>query len=78
MRENVGAATAHASHRILRAVLSFGVRRGHLGHNPAQALRIPRVKPRKVPQLTPGTIQAVVEAMEPRYQAMTLTMALAG
>lgn len=78
VRENVGAATAHASYRILRAVLSFGVRRGHLGHNPAQALRIPGVKPRKVPQLTPGTIQAVVEAMEPRYQAMTLTMALAG
>jgi integrase len=78
VRENVGAATAHASYRILRAVLSFGVRRGHLGHNPAQALRIPGVKPRKVPRLTPQTIQAVVEAMEPRYQAMTLTMALAG
>jgi integrase len=78
VRESVGAATAHASYRILRAVLSFGVRRGHLGHNPAQALRIPGVKPRKVPRLTPQTIQAVVEAMEPRYKTMTLTMALAG
>jgi integrase len=78
VRESVGAATAHASYRILRAVLSFGVRRGHLAHNPAQALRIPGVKPRRVPNLTADTIHAVVEAIEPRYRAMTLTMALAG
>jgi hypothetical protein len=54
IRESVGDATrghatAHACYRLLRAVLSYAVRRGHLAHNPAQALRIPGVKPRKPP-----------------------------
>jgi integrase len=78
LRETVGVATAHACYRLLRAVLGFGVRRGYLARNPAEKLRIPGVKPRRSPNLTPQTIQAITEAIEPRHKAMTLVMALAG
>jgi len=78
LSKSVGTATGHASYRILRAVLSFGVRRGYLTRNPAQALRIRGVKSRKAPDLSAQTIQAIAEGIEGRYRAMVLTMALSG
>ena len=63
-------ATVHQVHRTLRTALGEAERRGHLGRNPAQLVRPPRIQPELVEPFTLDEIQRLLAAaMEHRNRA---------
>lgn len=48
----VGARTVRSYHRVFSMILKYAVRDGRLGRNPADGIRLPRVRPKKHPYLT--------------------------
>ncbi|MCI0156385.1 site-specific integrase [Leifsonia shinshuensis] len=48
----VGARTVGSYHRVFSMILKYAVRDGRLGRNPADGIRLPRIRPKKHPYLT--------------------------
>jgi integrase len=48
----VGARTVRSYHRVFSMILKYAVRDGRLGRNPADGIRLPRIRPKKHPYLT--------------------------
>lgn len=48
----VGARTFRSYHRVFSMILKYAVRAGRLARNPADGIRLPRIRPKKHPYLT--------------------------
>lgn len=70
-------ATVHQVHRTLRTALGEAERRGHLGRNPAQLVRPPRIQPELVEPFTLDEIQRVLSAAKERRNGARWAIALA-
>ena len=70
-------ATAHQVHRTVRTALGEAVRRGHLGRNPAQFVRPPRIQQELVEPFTLQEVQLVLTAAKERRNGARWAIALA-
>ncbi len=70
-------ATAHQVHRTVRTALGEAVRRGHLGRNPAQLVRPPRIQQELVEPFTLEEVQLVLTAAKERRNGARWAIALA-
>lgn len=70
-------ATVHQVHRTLRTALGEAERRAHLGRNPAQLVRPPRIQPDPVEPFTVYEVQRVLAAAQERRNGARWAIALA-
>jgi integrase len=70
-------ATIHQAHRTLRTALGEAERRGHLGRNPAQLVRPPRIQPELVEPFSVEEVQRLLEAAHERRNGARWAIALA-
>lgn len=70
-------ATAHQVHRTVRSALGEALRRGHLGRNPAQIVRPPRIQQELVEPFTLQEVQQVLSAAKERRNGARWAIALA-
>lgn len=70
-------ATAHQVHRTLRTALGEAERRGHIGRNPAQLVRPPRIHPDLVEPFTLQEIQLLLAAAKQGRNGARWAIALA-
>ena len=70
-------ATAHQVHRTLRTALGEAERRGHIGRNPAQLVRPPRIQQDLVEPFTLQEVQLVLAAARERRNGARWAIALA-
>jgi integrase len=70
-------ATVHQVHRTLRTALGEAERRAHLGRNPAQPVRPPRIQPEPVEPFTVEEVQRLLAAAQERRNAARWAIALA-
>jgi integrase len=57
----VGARTVRSYHRVFSMILKYAVRDGRLGRNPADGIRLPRIRPKKHPYLTHAQLHELAE-----------------
>lgn len=78
MQENGSSAgTAHQVHRTFRAALNEAVRRGHLGRNPVQLAKAPRLDEEEVQPYTVEEVRRLLCAAERRRNPARWAVALA-
>ena len=70
-------ATARQAHRVLSLILSLAVRDGRLSRNPAEGVRLPRVRTPDKVFLTHAQVDALAEACAP-YQLLVRVLAYTG
>ncbi|MFF0729732.1 tyrosine-type recombinase/integrase [Streptomyces sp. NPDC004134] len=70
-------ATAHQVHRTFRTALNEAVRRGHLGRNPVQLAKAPKVEEYEVEPYTVGEVQRLLKAADRRRNSARWAVALA-
>lgn len=70
-------ATAHQVHRTLRSALGEAERRGHIGRNPAQIVRPPRIQHNLVEPFTLEEVQLVLATAKQRRNGARWAIALA-
>jgi integrase len=70
-------ATVHQVHRTLRTALGEAERRAHLGRNPAQLVRPPRIQAEPGEPFTINGVQRVLEAAQERRNSARWAIALA-
>ncbi|MFJ8097025.1 tyrosine-type recombinase/integrase [Streptomyces griseofuscus] len=70
-------ATAHQVHRTFRTALNEAVRRGHLGKNPVQLAKAPKVREREVEPYTVAEVQRLLKAASERRNSARWAVALA-
>ncbi|WP_328639550.1 site-specific integrase [Streptomyces canus] len=71
------AGTIHQIHRTLRTALNEAVRRGHLGRNPVQLAKAPRVREEEVEPYTVEEVQRLLRAADNRRNSARWAVALA-
>ncbi|TWV41317.1 site-specific integrase [Streptomyces misionensis] len=70
-------ATAHQVHRTFRAALNEAVRRGHLGKNPVQLAKAPKVGEYEVEPYTVAEVQRLLKAADRHRNSARWAVALA-
>ncbi len=70
-------ATVHQVHRTLRTALGEAERRAHLGRNPAQLVRPPRIQPEPVEPFSVEELRRLLAAAQDRRNAARWAIALA-
>lgn len=70
-------ATIHQAHRTLRTALGEAERRGHLGRNPAQLVRPPRIQQELVEPFSVEEVQRLLAAAHERRNGARWAIALA-
>ncbi|MEV8476547.1 site-specific integrase [Streptomyces sp. NPDC051173] len=70
-------ATAHQVHRTFRTALNEAVRRGHLGQNPVQLAKAPRVREEEVEPYSVEEVQRLLRAASKRRNSARWAVALA-
>jgi integrase len=70
-------ATVHQVHRTLRTALGEAERRGHLGRNPAQLVRPPRIQPEPVEPFSIDEVQRLLATAQTRRNRARWAIALA-
>ena len=68
--------TAHQAHRTVKTALNEAVRRGHLGRNPAQLAKAPRVEEQEVEPFTVEEAQRLLMAAADRRNGVRFAIAL--
>ncbi|MEV6018606.1 site-specific integrase [Streptomyces sp. NPDC051997] len=71
------AGTIHQIHRTFRTALNEAVRRGHLGRNPVQLAKAPRVREEEVEPYTVEEVQRLLRAADSRRNSARWAVALA-
>ncbi|MFF5024186.1 tyrosine-type recombinase/integrase [Streptomyces collinus] len=71
------AGTVHQIHRTFRTALNEAVRRGHLGRNPVQLAKAPRVREEEVEPYTVEEVQRLLRAADDRRNSARWAVALA-
>ncbi|MEV0174991.1 site-specific integrase [Streptomyces sp. NPDC050803] len=71
------AGTIHQIHRTFRTALNEAVRRGHLGRNPVQLARAPRIREEEVEPYTVAEVQRLLQAADSRRNSARWAVALA-
>ncbi|MFF2805753.1 tyrosine-type recombinase/integrase [Streptomyces sp. NPDC058000] len=71
------AGTIHQIHRTFRTALNEAVRRGHLGRNPVQLAKAPRVSEEEVEPYTVEEVQRLLRAADCRRNSARWAVALA-
>ncbi|MDX3308930.1 site-specific integrase [Streptomyces sp. ME08-AFT2] len=71
------AGTIHQIHRTFRTALNEAVRRGHLGRNPVQLAKAPRVREEEVEPYTVEEVQRLLRAADDRRNSARWAVALA-
>ncbi|UXY20746.1 site-specific integrase [Streptomyces cynarae] len=71
------AGTIHQIHRTFRTALNEAVRRGHLGRNPVQLAKAPRVREEEVEPYTVEEVQRLLRAADKRRNSARWAVALA-
>lgn len=71
------AGTIHQIHRTFRTALNEAVRRGHLGRNPVQLCKAPRVREEEVEPYTVEEVQRLLRAADKRRNSARWAVALA-
>ena len=71
------AGTIHQIHRTFRTALNEAVRRGHLGRNPVQLAKVPRVREEEVEPYNVEEVQRLLRAADDRRNAARWAVALA-
>ncbi|MYT30643.1 site-specific integrase [Streptomyces sp. MspMP-M5] len=71
------AATAHQAHRTFRAALNEAVRRGHLGKNPVQLAKAPKVGEYEVEPYSVQEVQRLLKAADRHRNSARWAVALA-
>lgn len=69
--------TTHQVHRTFRTALNEAVRRGHLGQNPVQLAKAPRVREEEVEPYTVEEVQRLLKAASERRNSARWAVALA-
>jgi integrase len=69
--------TAHQVHRTFRTALNEAVRRGHLGQNPVQWAKAPRVREEEVEPYNVDEVQRLLKAASERRNSARWAVALA-
>jgi integrase len=67
-----------AEYRTLNRLCSTAVRRGHLATNPVLAVDPPKVPKTEVHFLTAAEVEALADAIDPRYRAWVLVASFGG
>ncbi|MEU3981430.1 tyrosine-type recombinase/integrase [Streptomyces sp. NPDC026672] len=70
------AGTIHQIHRTFRTALNEAVRRGHLGRNPVQLAKAPRLREEEVEPYTVEEVQRLLRAADERRNAARWAVAL--
>jgi integrase len=70
--------TVHRHYRTLNRLCSTAVRRGHLATNPVLAVDPPKVPKTEVHFLTAAEVEALADAIDPRYRAWVLVASFGG
>lgn len=73
-----GAWTANLAYRVVRKAVRAAVDEGLLVRNPLANVRVPKPQRREVRILTSPEVQALAEAIEPRFRAMIYLSAYGG
>jgi integrase len=71
-------ASVHKAHQVLSKVLRSAVAAGLISKNPAENVPLPRQERTEMRMLTPVEVQALADAMDPRYRALVITAAYTG
>ncbi|MEU9055669.1 site-specific integrase [Streptomyces sp. NPDC048384] len=71
------AGTIHQIHRTFRTALNEAVRRGHLGRNPVQLAKAPRVREEEVEPYTVEEVQRLLQTADHRRNSARWAVALA-
>ncbi|MEU6984102.1 site-specific integrase [Streptomyces sp. NPDC046324] len=69
-------ATAHQAHRTFRTALNEAVRRGHLGQNPVQLAKAPRVREDEVEPYSVEEVRSLLRAADKRRNSARWAVAL--
>ncbi|MBY8345214.1 site-specific integrase [Streptomyces spinosirectus] len=69
--------TIHQIHRTFRTALNEAVRRGHLGRNPVQLAKAPRLREEEVEPYTVDEVQRLLRAADDRRNSARWAVALA-
>jgi integrase len=70
--------TVHRHYRTIKRLCSTAVRRGHLTVNPVNAVDPPKVPRTEMRFLTAEQVEAIADAMQPRYRAWVLVAGYGG
>jgi len=70
--------TVRKAHRLLNSALEAAVEDRLIARNPAARVDLPQQRKQEMRFLTVEEVDALVEAIDPRYRAMTLTVAHTG
>ena len=71
-------ATVHKAYQLLAAALDAAVESGLVGRSPCRGVRLPKLEATEMRFLNPDEINALSDAIDPRYVAMVLTAAYTG
>jgi integrase len=78
LRSGLGPRTVQVARQVLGRILQRAVEDGLIRTNPVRAVRPPAAAPKETRVPTTAEVEAVAEAIEPRYRAMVLVAAYAG
>jgi integrase len=70
--ERLAASTVHRHYRTIRRMLKVAVDRGRLARNPCDLVTPPKIPDREMHFLAVDEVQALAEAISPRYRAWVL------
>jgi integrase len=74
----LAAGSVHQAYRTLHLCLEAAVTCGHIGRNPLDGVKPPRLEAKPMKFLDAGQVEALADAIEPRYRALVLVGAYCG
>jgi hypothetical protein len=77
LSQRLAPSTVRCTYIVLNQLLGVAVERGMIALSPAKGVQLPRIVRTAACFLTPGELEQLAMAMEPRYRAMVLVMAWA-
>ena len=78
LSKRLSPASVHKAHQVLSKVLRSAVAAGLISKNAAENVPLPRQDRTEMRMLTPVEVQALADAMDPRYRAVVITAAYTG
>jgi integrase len=78
LRSGLGPRTVQVARQVLGRILQRAVEDGLIRTNPVRAVRPPAAAPKETRVPTTAEVEAVAEAIDPRYRAMVLVAAYGG
>jgi integrase len=78
LREGVGPRTVQVARQVLGRILERAVEDALIRENPVRVVRPPAAEPKDARVPTTAEVEAVAEAIDPRYRALVLLAAYAG